>query len=177
MADTRRRSGLAGTAALCPPAFPVPGSGGRERICRVRPAINDDLEAMFRCFRTTLRKHVEPAFGWNEERERAGFALKFNREEWAVLTVDGVFGGLAWMECGDEWALRLISIQPEYQSLGIGQSWLQYIQARAREEKRRVRLKVFQTNHGARRLYERLGFRAAAEHEHMHELVFEPECV
>ncbi|MEJ2633479.1 MAG: GNAT family N-acetyltransferase, partial [Acidihalobacter sp.] len=100
---------------------------------------------MFRCFRTTLRKHVEPAFGWNEERQRAGFALKFNREEWAVLTVDGVFGGLAWMECGDEWALRLISIQPEYQSLGIGQSWLQYIQARAREEKRRVRLKVFQT--------------------------------
>lgn len=177
MAGTDGHSGQAGTATLCAPDFVVAGRDGRERVCRVRPAGSDDMEVMFRCFRTTLREHVEPAFGWDEERERAGFALKFNDTEWAVLTVDGVFGGLAWMECGDEWALRLICIQPECQRLGIGRTWLQYIQARTREANRRMHLKVFKTNHGAMKLYQRLEFRALAEHEHMHELIFDPECV
>lgn len=165
-----------GGAVLCAPGFLVCGSDGREKVCRVRPARSDDLARMFECFRATLRRHVEPAFGWDEERQLAGFTLKFNDEDWAVLAVNGVFGGLAWMECGDEWALRLICIRPEFQNLGIGRTWLQHVQARAGDASRRLRLKVFKTNKAAMSLYQRLDFRAAGELEHMHELVFDPRA-
>ena len=82
-------------------------------------------------------------YGFSGVLRLLGLALVERSEESGVLLMDG------------------IAVAENARSLGIGTQLLQAIEAHARKiGKRKVRLDVIDTNDGARRLYERVGFQA-----------------
>jgi ribosomal protein S18 acetylase RimI-like enzyme len=59
--------------------------------------------------------------------------------------------------------LNLLAVQPGYQRLGIGRQLLEWLEASARTAGTfAVQLELRATNDGARRFYERLGYREVA---------------
>ncbi len=72
-------------------------------------------------------------------------------------------------------ALRVVQLQvlPEAQGRGLGRALLQDVIERAARGGQRVTLAVLKANPRARRLYERLGFRAVGEDELNHNLARE----
>ena len=140
----------------------------------MRPVRPEDLDRLFRCYCATMRQHVEPAFGWDEDFQRNCFTSKARPTNCTVIEVASDVVGFAWLDRSDEWFLRLLCIEPSGQRRGIGSAWLQFTLWEAREQGKVVRLKVFKSN-PARRLYERLGFQLVAEDAHSFELQWTPD--
>lgn len=123
-----------------------------------RPAHSGDLEAMFDCFRTTMQSHIADAFGWNDDFQRGAFMARALDADCSVLEVEAGLSGFSWVDVGDEWSLRRLCIQPQYQGRGIGSHWVSELIHKAECSGKSIVLKVLRTNQRAAQLYERLGF-------------------
>lgn len=140
---------------------------------QTRPAREDDLEAMFQCFRLTMRLHIEPAYGWDEAFQRSSFLNKALGADCTVFDVGQDFAGFGWVERGEsDWLLRMVCVHPDFQNRGIGRDWVGSLRDEAVGSGQRLRLKVFKTNR-ARALYERLGFQRGDDFPYIHELFFD----
>lgn len=127
----------------------------------LRPATPSDLPFFYEVVRATVREHVEATWGsWDENWQRARFANRFIPEHWKIILIGGVAAGGLALEARDA-ALFLANLHllPEHQGRGIGTAVLHELQADAAARDLPLTLNVLRSNDGAKRLYERLGFR------------------
>lgn len=94
---------------------------------------------------------------------------------WGVITRDGVSGGRLYLQQGAQ-DIRIIDIllHPALQGQGIGSGIIRAVFDQARAAGLSVSLSVEDHNHGARRLYERLGFAYQGLHGIHHTLTWTP---
>ena len=133
---------------------------------RIEPASEAGRALLFAPFKVALQGYVDWAWGWDEDKERLHF---FER-----LPLNGLFklihrgqcvGGFCIEETQEHSQhLRTLFIRPESQGLGIGTRLLQHLIQEAQRQQQPLTLHVIHIN-PAKRLYERLGFRAVREEE------------
>jgi ribosomal protein S18 acetylase RimI-like enzyme len=139
----------------------------RATLASLRPATARDREYLFSLHRATMRDVIERTWGtWDEAWQRAHFEARFDPPGISVITVEGRDVGTLWLERRPaELYVAEIQVSPEMQGRGIGTAVLLTVLARAGAEALPVTLQVLRANAGARRLYERLGFRVTGEAE------------
>ena len=125
-----------------------------------RPATAEDFHRLLRIRNQVLREYIEHVRGWDETREEARFRRNFKPDTTRViLSGDCVIGFLGVRPENDHLYMAQAYIIPEYQGRGIGTALIREVLSRGRP----VELWVMKLNTGARRLYERLGFRVMRE--------------
>ena len=155
------------------------GAMGRDQMSSgsiaLRPVKADDEEFLFRAYAGTreLERH---AARWRNgewdafvrmqyEAQRCHYQTHFpDAEHWVVLR-DGEPIGRIWvLRMANEIRLLDIIILPEHRGCGIGTYLIRSLQQDATAAGVRLRHSVELDNHGARRLYERLGFTTVETH-------------
>ena len=110
----------------------------------------------------SMSRHlIESGLPWTWNEQRILHCMR-NRECVVLAARDRRrLVGFAIMEFYDEHAhLSLLAVQPGYQRLGVGRQLLEWLEASARTAGTfSVHLELRATNDGARRFYERLGYR------------------
>lgn len=130
----------------------------------LRPARESDREFIFEIYKTTLQKHVEWAWGWNERDQRDGFWTHHPLSEFQVVSSGAATAGGVHVEVGESSNfIRMIFLLPEFQGQGLGSALLRQEADRARDSGKCLDLKVIKSNHPAKSLYERLGFVVVGE--------------
>jgi ribosomal protein S18 acetylase RimI-like enzyme len=139
---------------------------------RLRPATAADRELLLAIFAATREQELA-ALGWGEEQRRAFVAQQFGFQDahyrrahphasFDVVEVGGRPAGRQYVDRSrDEIRIVDVSLLPEFRGRGVGTQLLTALQDEAAATGRCVRLQVGSFNAGARRLYERLGFRVA----------------
>lgn len=139
----------------------------------LRPATPADEPFLFRVYASTREEELAPV-PWTTEQKRAFLAQQFRaqsayyREQYPaaafdVILADGVPAGRLYVNRAAE-EIRLIDIAllPEHRGAGVGGALLRELQDEARATRRRLTIHVEKMN-PARRLYDRLGFRAVED--------------
>jgi ribosomal protein S18 acetylase RimI-like enzyme len=141
-----------GTRALSMPDMPV----------TLRPATEADLPFLLALREATMTEHLLRA-GEPADPDSHAARVRARLDDAQIVCVDGAPAGLlkAYRE-PDSWVVMQIQILPALQGRGLGASVLRRVLDEADRERVPVSLKVLKGN-PARRLYERLGFRLAAE--------------
>ncbi len=120
----------------------------------LRRATSEDVDAIGRLFLRARDRMTYLPVVPDEDRPLLGGIVTRDREVWVAEEPGGIVG---FMALSDEW-LDHIYVDPARQSNGIGTTLLE----RAKELRPDgLQLWAFQKNEGARRLYERHGFRLA----------------
>jgi len=104
---------------------------------------------------------IESGLPWSWNEQRVGYCIK-NRDCVVLAARDRRrLAGFAIMEFYDEHAhLSLLAVQPGYQRLGIGRQLVEWLESSARVAGTfAIQLELRASNAGARRFYERLGYR------------------
>lgn len=123
------------------------------------PATEADREFLYELHRATMREHIERTWGWDEAWQRTDFERRFRAGRTRLITVEGERAGAVEVLDGERDVLvENIQVLPSWQRHGIGSRVLELLIAHASKSGRDVGLQVLETNTGARRLYERLGF-------------------
>ena len=139
----------------------------------LRQATEEDFYRLLRIRNQVLREYIEYVRGWDEEREEARFRGNFDPATTRViLSDDRVIGFLGVRPDIDVLYVAQAYIIPEYQGRGIGTALIREVLSRGRP----VELWVMKLNTGARRLYERLGFRVKYEGETDYRMRYEPKA-
>ncbi len=136
-----------------------------------RQATAEDFHRLLGIRNQVLREYILQVRGWDEAREEARFRRNFDAETTQVITANGlVVGFLGVREEDDHLYIAQAYIIPEYQGRGIGTSLIREVLAGDQP----VELWVMTSNTGARRLYERLGFRVTGEENDHYRMRAEP---
>ena len=126
---------------------------------RLRPAGDADKTFLYELHCLTMRRHIEVTWGWDDAWQQADFSHRFERYDVSVIENDGVAIGSLWLEeLPTAMYIADIQLLPAWQRRGIGTAVLGDVIAQAVDTRRAVELVVLPSNHGARRLYERIGF-------------------
>jgi ribosomal protein S18 acetylase RimI-like enzyme len=127
----------------------------RDRLL-IRPATPDDEAFARDCHHAAFRDVVERQFGpWDEERQDGFFDGWWGVDHVSIVEVDGERAGYLHVEERDDHVvLGEIVLHPDVQRRGIGTHLIVSLLDRGKP----VQLQVLHENHGARALYERLGF-------------------
>jgi ribosomal protein S18 acetylase RimI-like enzyme len=126
----------------------------------LRPANESDREFFFATRRDGFRALVEELGTWDDVAERAKADTEFDElPVQIVLEAGEPVGYLAVLHEADHLFLDEVVIVPEAQRRGLGTALARGVLADAGARGLPVRLSVL-ANNPARRLYERLGFRA-----------------
>lgn len=132
----------------------------------LRPATHTDYELMWRIQRTAMRPSVDATWGWVEDEQRRYFDRAFHYERYRIIQVRGQDAGfLSYEDRGDHVYLTNVALLPRFQNRGVGGAVVAHVIDEAEALGLPVKLQVLEPNHGARRLYERLGFRRTGETE------------
>ena len=130
----------------------------------LRPATTSDASLFYSVIAETMRSFIISTWGaWDEQR-----VLREAREDYTFLGARVVlFGGeeAAVLSVSEESAYLEVTqlyLLPPFQLKGIGAELMNAVLQKAREQKKRVRLKVLQVN-PAKQFYEKLGFAIYAE--------------
>lgn len=132
-------------------------------LLRLRQAMPDDREFLWRLHRETMRVYVDRTWGWDDGWQRKRFDENFDTAplrmiEYGTLTI----GYICVQRSGHEIFLASIEIAPEFQNQGIGTRLIGDVLDEADRLRLAVRFSVLKVN-PARRLYERLGFQCSGE--------------
>ncbi len=133
-----------------------------------RAALPDDVAWLADVFIGSLRDPITMARGeWNEERERAQFLRQLRLPDTAVILAETTPIGFytAKHERGGMF-LHTLCISPGYQNKGYGTNVMRALAQRTSP----IRMLVLKSNPGARRFYERLGYRWMSATQHHDEL-------
>lgn len=133
----------------------------------LRVAAQDDDEFIYALKRMAYAEHVASTYGeWDDAWQRTRFDDRFDPAATSIIVVDGRAVGEVAVDWDEDPVFLLgIELLPEVRGKGIGSEVLLWVLERAREREKAVRLQVFVVNSDARRLYERLGFRATGTSE------------
>ena len=139
-----------------------------------RPIAPDDLELLFRVYRSTREEELAMIVDWSAEQKGAFIRQQFNAQhawyhehyvgaEFQVILVDGVPAGRFYVHRRPR-EIRLVDIAflPEFRCGGLGTSILRDLLAEAEAAAKPVTIHV-EVYNPAMRLYERLGFRSIEE--------------
>lgn len=132
----------------------------------IRPAKSADIPAMLKLAETTLHSAQWPA-----EKYQDIFNPEAPRRLALVLEEAGIICGFLVALCaGVEWELESIAVIRKQQRRGFGTLLLSRFLAIARQENAvSVLLEVRESNLGARRLYEKSGFRTMGTRPHYYQ--------
>ena len=137
----------------------------------LRRATEEDFYQLLRIRNQVLREYIEYVRGWDEGREEERFRGNFHAESTTVIQSDyQVIGFLGVRPENGVLYVAQAYIIPEYQGRGIGTALIREVLARGLP----VEWWVLKLNTGARRLYERLGFRVKCEGETDYRMRAEP---
>ena len=133
---------------------------------RLRPASEPDKGFLFHLHVQTMHAHIDRTWGWDEAWQRNDFEQRFDRCAVSVIEVAGESIGALWLEARPEGTyITDLQVLPAWQRRGIGSAVLRQVMTDASQRELNVELAVLTTNTGARRLYERLGFRESGHVE------------
>ena len=125
----------------------------------VRAATEEDCAFLWDLTVTTMRAYLAAAGGWDDAAQERRFWCTFDPAVWHVVFVgDRSVGGFAVERHQGADYVADIQILPACQRRGIGSAIILALAANARARGVPLALQVLDTNPGARRLYERLGF-------------------
>ena len=143
------------------------------KLYTLRQATERDFYQLLRIRNQVLREYIEYVRGWDEEREEVRFRGNFDPVTTRVIeSHDHVIGFIGVRPENDVLYIAQAYIIPEYQGRGIGTALIREVLSRGRP----VELWVMKLNTGARRLYERLGFRVKCEGETDYRMRYEPKA-
>jgi RimJ/RimL family protein N-acetyltransferase len=138
----------------------------------LRAATRDDLDFAFAALRAAMREYVAATWGaWDDPHQYALFAPSFDLRTHRILRSGGEDTGVLCVEARVH-AIHLarIFLVPRFQRRGVGTRVVRALMEIAKADSQPVELTVLRANLGARRFYERLGFRVVGEtqtHFHM----------
>src|ERR1044072_2812223 len=145
------------------------------RAVSLRPATEEDYEELVRVYASTRADELAQVTFWDDaqklafcrsqyDSQKAEYDARFPGAEYDVILLEGRAAGRIWVG-RDEKELRLLDIAllPEFQGQGVAAVLVGALIEEARSEGKRLRHMVFMLNVGARRFYERLGFRVTEE--------------
>lgn len=113
-----------------------------------------------------MGSYVERLFGpWDDAMQWDFFDRWFQPKDILVIELeDEEVGVLGLEDRDDEVYVTRIEVRPDWQNRGIGTAVMRNVLQQARDEDKTVSLHVFEIN-PARRLYRRLGFVTAEQHD------------
>lgn len=138
-----------------------------------RPAAAEDEPFLFELYKSTRSEELA-MYGWTSEQEDIFLRLQFNGqqqhyrmagagcEHHIILLGDAEAGRLLVIRTDKEIRLADISLLPEHRNRRVGSRVVEALQCEAARAGRPLTLHVAKTNRAAR-LYERLGFKTAAD--------------
>ncbi|UCG26002.1 MAG: GNAT family N-acetyltransferase [Chloroflexota bacterium] len=119
-----------------------------------------DFDFLYRLKVACLKEYITAIWGWDDEFQRSHFAAHFDPAGSQIVVAYGRDAGqVSIIERPEERYLSGIYLLPAYQGQGLGSQIVGDVLANARKSNRPVSLQVLRGN-PARRLYERLGFKA-----------------
>ncbi len=142
----------------------------------LRTASSRDDQWLERLRREVYRDLFDATFGgWDETRHNRQFAECLSKGGISIIVVAGEpVGMIQRLEESGNLRISEIQIAPGHQNQGIGTQVLADLIARAHQEQKAVRLSLGLKNHGAYRLYRRLGFQEVEQSSSHWHLACEP---
>lgn len=144
-------------------------AGGRAFL--LRPATEEDYEDLVRVYASERAAELSQVTWWDDaqklafcrsqyEAQKTEYDARYPDAEYDVISVEGRTAGRIWVGRGEE-EIRLLDIVllPEFRGQGVGAVLVSALIEESRSSGKRLRHMVFVLNEGARRFYERLGFR------------------
>lgn len=130
----------------------------------LRQATAADFDLTFAIKKVSGGGYIRDAFGW-DERVQIGFhERQFSPDNAHLVLLNGTtVGWISVFDHEDSVTIGELYVLPEFQSRGIGTAVLAEVIAHARRRAVPFEPPCVKINDGARRLYERLGFRAREE--------------
>lgn len=129
------------------------------RPFHLRPATDADCEFLWDLLTVTIREYVAAVGVWDDAVQEQQFWCSYDPARWWIVVVDGEnAGGLALDHHPQALFWADLHILPAHQRKGIGSAILRHLIAEAQDAALPLLLQVLDSNPGARRLYERLGF-------------------
>ncbi|HYE15176.1 MAG TPA: GNAT family N-acetyltransferase [Pyrinomonadaceae bacterium] len=155
------------------------GGGGPIRLAdgrevTLRPVSEGDDELLLAIYASTREEELAQV-AWGEGQKEAFLRMQFEAQsreyrarfpdaEYDVILLEGRAVGRWWVgRAEDEIRLLDIALLPDAQNRGVGGALLKLLIEEARAAGVPLRHMVFVMNEGARRFYERLGFRVFEE--------------
>jgi ribosomal protein S18 acetylase RimI-like enzyme len=128
----------------------------------LRQATPDDRTFLYALYCRTMRSVVQQTWGWDEQWQQNDFDRRFRSYAVSVIEAEGKAIGALMLDTAVAGIIDVVELQiePEHQNCGIGTAVMQSVIDTARAQQATVTLAVAEPNSRARRLYERLGFRA-----------------
>ncbi len=106
-----------------------------------------DQEWLYSLFRTTMQKHIESAWGWDEPLQRISFNTSLPATHFKILLEDEIrIGGYHITTNSDHIVLDMILVEPQQQRKGYGQVMMEQIKREAFSKRRPIRLSVLSSN-------------------------------
>lgn len=127
---------------------------------KTRPATKDDLSLIYKITELSMREYFEKTLGpWKEEIQKKVIRQSFDPHvQEIVLYKNHEAGLLAILEIDDHIQLEKIYLLPKYRGIGLGSKIIEDIKQQANIMDKAVKLRVLESNHSAKRFYEKLGF-------------------
>jgi ribosomal protein S18 acetylase RimI-like enzyme len=130
----------------------------------LRPATAADLDLTLAIKKASGGGYLRDVFGWDDEVQIGFHQRQFSPHNTRLILVSGATAGwISVVDHADCTKIDELYLLPEFQSRGIGTAVLREVIEHARRRAVPLRLRVFNINDGAKRLYEKLGFRADDE--------------
>jgi GNAT superfamily N-acetyltransferase len=131
----------------------------------LRACSADDLLVTYEITKDAMSSYVQQTWGlWNDEDQLLKHRESYTPETHQLVLVSGKPAGLIAVEVESEylWLVKLYLLS-EHRRKGLGSRLLAHVMQLARAQGKPVRLRVLRVNTGAKRLYERHGFRVVHE--------------
>ena len=127
---------------------------------KIHLALPEERDLIYTLKAESVRPYVEKIWGWDEEYQQREFDRDFEEiSQFNVIEVEGSFAGyVQYYAHSIYFEITEIHLRPEYRGKGIGSDILRYLQRVCIAQDRYLRIGCFKENHGANRLYQRLGF-------------------
>jgi ribosomal protein S18 acetylase RimI-like enzyme len=130
------------------------------------PATEMDREFFRKAHHLAYRDVIEPMFGWDDKKQDHYADTDFNdRNPHLIQQENNSVGVIGWQEKEDHIWFGPIFVLPEFQSKGIGSLLIKQFIKDAKVKNIALRLQTLKMNEGAKKLYERLGFRVLSSNE------------
>jgi len=135
----------------------------------LRESVPSDSEFVYLVKVAAFREYVERVWEWDEQEQRQRHDRRCASQDVRIVQVgDQDVGFLSTERTPGHLAVRQLFIHPSHQRRGVGTACMGRLISEADRVGLVIALQVLKVNRGARRFYERLGFRSAGEtHTHI----------
>ena len=112
------------------------------------------------------KRSIAETWDWNEDEQRDFYHREFSLDNaYVIVFKEKNVGWFVNRRTSEGQELHQVYILPEYQGRGIGTHLISEVIAEAEREALPVSLQVLKSNHRAKQLYDRLGFKVYGETE------------